>query len=122
MNIRFWTLALIASALCAAAAPAQAPFWTAICRGEKDANYTQTVGGDGVFNQGLGDGTYQTLPVKQTTYDGNVVCGAAAGASQVAQVCADNAKQVIVVKIHDAKHPKAPLQAMVYCKALVKIH
>lgn len=114
---------ILAVVLAAGAAWADAPFWTAICRGDKDADYRQTIGGAGVFNIGNGDGTYVTWPVKQTAYQPDkIVCAAVAGSAQVAQVCADNARQVLVLKMHDPKHPKAPLQAVDYCSALVKIH
>lgn len=112
----------VASLSSATAADSAAPFWTAICRGDKDANYTQTVGADGVFNQGQGDGTYQTLPVRQSFYTGKIVCGAAQGAAQFAQVCADNERQIIYFRLRDSKKPKAPLRDVFYCKALVKVH
>jgi hypothetical protein len=114
-----------ALAVFAAAAPAAdnaAPFWTAICRGETDANYEQTVGGTGVFNTGNGDGSYATWTLHQTFYDGNTVCGAVKGSENLTQVCADNNRQVIILKTRDPKRPKAPMVAHDYCRALVKIH
>lgn len=118
-------LACLGLAIAAASAPssADAPFWTAICRGEADANYTQTAGGGGVFNVGDNSGNYVTWPVKQTFYKPDeIVCGAVPGSAAFAQVCADNVRQVIVLKQRDPKHPKAPLKAWDYCRALVKIH
>lgn len=105
-----------------ATANSATPFWTAICRDARDANYTQNIGGMGTLNQGLGDGSYQSVAVKQTSYDGKTVCAAAQGAAAFAQVCADNERQIIYFKLRDQKHPKAPLQDAFYCRALVKIH
>lgn len=105
-----------------ASADNAAPFWTAICRDERDANYTQSIGGAGTLNQGLGDGSYQSVAVKQTLYDGKKVCAAATGAASFAQVCADNERQIIYFRLRDQKHPKAPLQDAFYCRALVKVH
>jgi hypothetical protein len=113
---------LVAMAV-SAAASAAAPFWTAICRGETDANYTQTIGADGVFNTANSDGTYVSWPIRQTVYrPGEIVCGAVSGSEKVAQVCADNLRQVIILKLRDSNNPKAPLKPVDYCRALVKIH
>lgn len=112
----------VASLSSATAADSAAPFWTAICRGDKDASYTQTVGGDGVFNQAIGDGTYQSWPLKQTFYNGKIVCGAVASPDRLAQVCADNENQTIFYKMRDPKKPQSPLKDAFFCKALVKIH
>lgn len=115
-------LSTFGMAISAAGATSAAPFWSAICRGDKDANYTQTVGADGVFNQGMGDGTYQSWPLKQTFYNGKIVCGAVASPDRLAQVCADNERQILFFKMRDPKKPKGLLQDAFYCKALVKIH
>ena len=124
MKLHFLALMLMTSAAFAAN---DAPFWTAICRGGTDANYSQTIGGTGVFNTGNPDGTYVTWPLKQSFYDGNIVCGAAdaklpPGVPPPTQVCADNAKQIVFLKVSDPKKPKAPLQVRNYCDAMVRIH
>jgi len=122
MKSEWYLAALVAISAAAPAADSAAPFWTAICRGETDANYEQTVGGTGVFNTGNGDGTYATWTLHQTFYNGTVVCGAAKGAENLTQVCADNERQVIFLKTRDPKRPKAPMVSRDYCRALVKIH
>lgn len=115
------TLGLLSAG--SASAMSAAPFWTAICYGDKDYNFTMTVGDKGVFNQGLGNGSYQSYPVHQTFYTPtHKLCGAVKGSEQFAQICADNDKQIITIKYHDPKHPKGKLIEGVLCKALVKIH
>jgi|GEM_PF-4698374 hypothetical protein len=123
MQTRFLVLASILSAVAASAADGAAPYWVAICRGDKDANYTQTVGGDGAFSQGLGDGSYQTVPLKMGDYQPDrLVCGAVGGTAELAQVCADNDRQVIFLKLRDKKNPTATPKPVDYCNAAVKIH
>lgn len=122
-NALFAAAALSALCLIPAKAASAAPFWTAICYGDKDYNFTMTVGDKGVFNQGIGGGSYQSYGVHQTFYTpGKKLCGAVKGSENFAQVCADTDKQWIVVKYRDPQHPKAPLKEGVLCKALVKIH
>jgi hypothetical protein len=112
----------VLTAASAMAANNETPFWTAICRGDKDANFSMTLGAGGGFSTGNGDGTYVTWPLKQSSYDGNVLCGAVAGSASVAQVCADNPRQMIFMRTRDPKKPNAPLKTVDYCDALVKIH
>lgn len=113
-----------AFAVCACAAAANgAPFWTAICRGEVDANFRQIIGETGAFNTANDDGTYVTWPVRQVYYKADtLLCSAVDGSASVAQVCADNPHQTIILKLRDPKQPKGALKSQVYCKALVKIH
>jgi hypothetical protein len=122
MKLRF-LLAAVPALLPAAAADDGAPVWVAICTGDKDANYRQTEGGSGVFSQGVGDGSYVSYPLTQTVrIPDKIVCGATKGAAQFAQVCADNDRQVIFLKVRDPKNPKAPLRSIDYCNAVVRIH
>ena len=107
----------------AAADDSAAQVWVAICKDSHDANYRQTEGGSGVFSQGVGDGSYVSYPLNQTLLmPDKLICGAAKDAAGFAQVCADNVRQVIFLKLNDPKNPRAPLRSVDYCSAMVRIH
>ncbi len=116
--------------LCAAAVLTAAPAlgqqaWIAACQGGKDAQYVQTIGGDGHFNVPNADGTYASIPVKQSFDNGAIVCGTtgARGASQIAEVCADSNRNAIAVMspAQMARH-LPPEDATLYCNAEVSVH
>ena len=123
--MRIFALAAALSVLMPSAANAQA--WVAQCRGDKDLQYNQTIGGAGALDLPVGDGTYQTLPLRQTFYDGKMVCGAtdpkAAAANSIAQVCADKAHQNIHLKYRELNATGAPSEKdVVYCDALINAY
>ncbi len=111
----------------AASVPAaQAGVWTAACSGQNEIQYQQTVNGDGYLHLGQGDGTFTTLKLKQTYYDGKMICGGTGGkaqANQIGAICADNANQTIRVEYGSqlAKGVR-PEKAPVYCEAQVSIN
>jgi len=119
------TMFLAAAAILVAGPAMAQQTWIAACQGGKDAQYTQTVDGQGSFNIANGDGTYATVPVKQTFYNGAIVCGAtgAKGESQIAEVCADTNRNVIAV-MSTAQISKGvlPENATIYCEASVSVH
>jgi opacity protein-like surface antigen len=120
--------ALFLSAAVALAAPAAyATDWIAICYGQ-DAQYTQTIGGAGYIHVGNGDGTYNTQKLKQTYYDGKIICGSAdpnapRSADNIAEVCANKTKNTISVMYgSDVAKGLKPENATPYCNARVSVH
>jgi hypothetical protein len=120
-------LMLLAAAGLVFTASANAGDWIAVCYGE-DAQYTQTISGQGFFHVANGNGTYDTQKLVQNFYDGNVVCGvvdpkAPKAMSEVAEVCADKVKKTIsVMTIADDVGKKiTPQNAHVYCTARVDV-
>ena len=123
--MRMLVLAAALAVLMPSAANAQT--WLAQCRGDKELQYNQKIGGDGTLSVPVGDGTYQSLPLKQTFYDGKMVCGAtdpkAAAANSIAQVCADKAHQNIRLKYREANAKGARGEKdVVYCDALINAY
>jgi len=119
-----WILVVVAMIATAEAASAQ-QVWISACQDGKDAQYTQTIDGKGSFNLPNGDGTFTVIPVKQSFYNGAIVCGSTGvqNASQIGQVCADTNRNVIAVMSSTdiAKH-LAPQDAAIYCSASVSVH
>ena len=117
---------LIAAALAVAGQRAQAQqTWISACQGGNNAQYTQIIDGKGSFNLPNGDGTFTTIPVQQSFYDGAIVCGATGSQneSQIAQVCADTDRNVIsVLSPVQAAKRLPPQNATIYCNANVNIH
>ncbi len=113
--------------LVAVSAPAaQAAVWTAECSGQKEIQYQQVLNGNGYLHLGQGDGSFTTVKLKQTYYDGKMVCGGTgskASANQIGAVCADNTDQTIRVEYGSqlAKGVR-PEKAPVYCQAQVSIN
>jgi hypothetical protein len=113
--------------LTAASVPAaEATVWTAACSGQNEIQYQQVLNGDGYLHLGQSDGTFTTVKLKQTYYDGKMVCGGTgskAQANQIGAICADNANQTIRVEYGSqlAKGVR-PEKAPVYCQAQVSIN
>ena len=99
--------------------------WTAACQNGNDAQYVQTINGAGRFSTPNGSGTYTSLAVNQSYYDGKVVCALTGvkNADKIGEVCADTDRGTITVLSVDQldKHAK-PQDAAVYCKAAITIH
>ena len=117
---------LLAAALATATQAAGAQqTWISACQDGNDVQYIQTIDGVGSFNLPNGDGTFTTIAVKQSFYDGAIVCGATGSrnASQIAQVCADTDRNVIsVLSPVQAARRLPPQNATIYCNASVNIH
>ncbi len=117
---------LFAMVLAVAAAPAaEAGLWTAACTGQQQIQYVQTVGGDGYLHFAQGDGSYTSIKLKQSYYDGKMVCGTTGGKAapnEVSAVCADNESQTIRI-VYGSQTAKGvrPEKAPVYCQAVVNI-
>lgn len=126
MRKSFALAPLLALPLCLAlTAPAEAgAVWSASCTG-MDVQYLQTIGGDGFLHLGNPDGSYTTIKLKQSYFNGKVVCGTSgkAGPNQIAAVCADNQAQVIrlVYGSQVAKGIK-PENTATYCEAQVTVN
>jgi hypothetical protein len=119
--MRGLSIAVVAAAALAPAA--QAGLWTASCTDRDGVQYVQTIGGDGYLHYGRGDGTFTTVKLKQSFYDGKVVCGsvpAKPAPGEIAAICADEEKQTIRVETgaYLAKGVE-PEAAPVYCPAVV---
>lgn len=120
--MRIW----LSLAILAACAPgAQAALWTAECHGGA-LQYQQITGAEGYIHLNQGNGTYETVKLKQTYDDGKIVCGsvaAKAGPNQIAAICADNDKQAIRI-VTGAQFAKGlkPEKAPVYCQAIVNVN
>jgi hypothetical protein len=118
-------LAALATTSANAAKDAKSKDWVAVCTDGKDAQYTQTIGGVGYFHLGDDNGSYQTLRVSQTFYDGTAVCGAVdtklpPGATPIGQVCANKSRETIYFKYRDAKDTNLPDEKVgVFCKAMI---
>ena len=99
--------------------------WISACQDGKSAQYTQTIDGAGHFNLPDGDGGFTTIPLKQTFYNGAIVCGSTGvqNASQIGEVCSDTDRNVIAVMspAQIARHLQ-PQDATIYCNASVNIH
>jgi len=118
---------LLAAATLAALAPAAgAEDWIAVCYG-RDAQYTQTIGGEGYFHVGNGDRTYDTQKLLQSFHDGNRVCGTAdtrapRASSGISEVCADKAnKTVSVMFLSETGKRITPENATLYCQARISV-
>jgi hypothetical protein len=99
--------------------------WIVACQGGSDSQYTQTIGGEGHFSVANGNGTYTSIPLKQTFYNGSIVCGVsgAQSASQIAEVCADTDRNAIaVLSPTQVAKGVAPENATIYCSASVSVH
>jgi len=113
---------LALAAFVALTSGAEAALWTAACNDEKQLQYQQIIGQEGYLHQGS-NGSYETIKLKQSYFDGKIVCGsvaAKAGPNEVAAICADNAGQLIRV-LTGAQLAKGmrPEKAPVYCRATV---
>ncbi len=121
-------VAALASVAAHAAKETKAKSWVAVCMDGKDAQYTQTIGGVGYFHLGDDNGSYQTLRLTQTFYDGTAVCGAVdtklpAGTTPIGQVCANRSRNTIYFKYRDAKDTTLPDEKVgVFCQAMVTVY
>ncbi len=105
---------------------ANAAVWSAACYGQNNVQYLQTIGGEGYLHYGKGDGTYTSVKLKQSYFDGKVVCGsttAKAKDNEVGAVCADNQGQSIRL-VYGSQLAKGvrPEKAPVYCQASVSVN
>ncbi len=119
--------AMLSSAAPAANKTSAGQTWIGVCYGE-DTQYTQTVGGAGYFHVGIGNHRYDTQKLKQSYYDGTVVCAvpdpkAPRAESNVAEVCADRTKKTISVLYRNGTQTKTavPHNAQLYCKARINV-
>jgi hypothetical protein len=109
------------------AAQAAEQNWISVCFGE-DAQYMQTIGGQGFFHVGNGDRTYDTQKLVQSFYDGNMVCAipdekAPRASSAIAEICADKtAKTISILYLRDTNTKRViPKNATLYCKARIDV-
>lgn len=121
-------LAAVVPAAAQAAKDKDAKTWVAVCMDGKDAQYTQIVGGTGYFHLGDDNGSYQTLRLTQTFYDGTAVCGAVdtklpPGTTPIGQVCANKSRNTIYFKYREAKDTALPDEKVgVFCQAMVTVY
>jgi hypothetical protein len=110
----------------ASAAPA---VWSAACFSPERLQYQQTINGPGYVHAGTstsgGQTAFDTVRLKQSYFDGNMVCGrivVKTGPKELGAVCADNKNQNIRIETGaQVAQGISPEQAPVYCKASVTI-
>jgi hypothetical protein len=119
--------ALIATAAFAAVMfPAKAAdVWSATCTNVGSVQYMQTIGGEGFLHLGNPDGSFTSIKLKQSYFDGKVVCGATTakpGPKEIGGICADNDAQKIrlIYGLQITSHIK-PGAVASYCDAQVTI-
>ena len=117
---------LVCLAVVMVATPASAEqVWTAACQGGNDAQYVQIINGAGHFSTPNGDGSYGSLAVSQSRYDGKVVCAATGvkNEDKIGEVCADTDRSAItVLSVGQLEKHATPQDAVVYCKAVITVH
>ena len=98
--------------------------WSATCTDVGSVQYMQTIGGDGFLHLGNPDGSFSTIKLKQSYFDGKVVCGNTASKpepKQIAGICADNeAQKIRLIYGVQINHVK-PNAVASYCNAQVSI-
>lgn len=118
-----------AAAVVISASVAHADVWSAACFAPEQLQYQQTINGPGYVHAGTGSSgdqtAFDTVQLKQSYFDGKMVCGRVAVKTrpkELGAVCADNQNQNIRIE-NGAQVAKGvrPEQAPVYCQATVTV-
>jgi hypothetical protein len=121
------TMRCFALAALLAMQAARADIWVSTCTA-RDLQYNQTIGGKGIVHIGNGDGTYQSVRLTQTFYDGTSVCGTTDTGQQepfipLAEICASRSRDSIYVLTKPAKgkDQSGAMTETPFCRAQITV-